>query len=187
MAKTIHTLKVTLREVKPPVWRRIEVPSELRLSELAPILEAAMGWLGSHLHMYDAEGTIYDMHHPELEPLGLDESDYSLDQLLPNVGMKMRWEYDFGDGWEHNLLVEAISLRKSKAGYPVCLAGRRSCPPEDCGGPWGYQNMLEALADPHHSDHDVMVEWAPLDFDPGRFNIDETTEAMRSPRPIWGL
>ncbi len=181
MTKTVHQLKVTLREVKPPVWRRIVVESGVTLGELAPVLEAAMGWLGGHLHLFDIEGTVYGIRNPEWEDIGLDESKFRLGDMFSSVGSKMRWDYDFGDGWEHDVLVEAISIPERGVEYPVCLAGRRACPPEDCGGPWGYANLLEALVDPDNPEHEHLREWAPLDFDPTRFDKDETNEAMRSP------
>jgi len=186
VARTVHQLKVTLRAVKPPVWRRIVVESDLTLGELAAVLEAAMGWLGGHLHVFEVDGARYGTPDPDWGMDELDEDRFRLDDVLPKVGMKARWEYDFGDGWEHDVLVEAISLRERRAEYPLCLAGRRACPPEDCGGPWGYADLLEALKNPEHPRHDELTEWAPPDFDPARFDTDETTEAMRSPRPLEG-
>jgi hypothetical protein len=186
VARTVHQLKVTLRAVKPAVWRRIVVESDLTLGELAAILEAAMGWLGGHLHVFDVAGVRYGTPDPDWGMDDLDENRFRLDDVLPKVGMKARWEYDFGDGWEHDVLVEEISLRKRGAEYPVCLTGRRACPPEDCGGPWGYADLLEALADPEHSRHEELSEWTPPGFDPAHFDRDETTEAMRSPRPLGG-
>jgi len=186
VARTVHQLKVTLRAVKPPVWRRIVVESDLTLGELAAVLEAAMGWLGGHLHVFEVDGARYGTPDPDWGMDELDEDRFRLDDALPKVGMKARWDYDFGDGWEHDVLVEAISLRERRAEYPLCLAGRRACPPEDCGGPWGYADLLEALKNPEHPRHDELTEWAPPDFDPARFDTDETTEAMRSPRPLEG-
>jgi len=186
MTQTVHQLKVTLGMVKPPVWRRIVVPSELRLSELAAILEAAMGWYGGHLHAFEADGTRYGRPDPDWGNDDLDENRFSLGEVLPEVGSKMRWDYDFGDGWEHDVLVEEIGPREAGVTYPICLAGRRACPPEDCGGPWGYENLLQALADPNHPDHEDMREWMALDFDPAHFDMEETSAAMRSPRPLEG-
>lgn len=102
------------------------------------------------------------------------------------VGARMRWDYDFGDGWEHAVVVEGIGSPDTSIEYPVCLAGRRACPPEDCGGPLGYEDLLAALADPGHPDHEDFKEWAPPDFDPDFFDIEEANLAMRSPRPLAG-
>jgi len=186
MTETIHQLNVTLRQVKPPVWRRIVVESDLTLGELAAVLEAAMGWLGGHLHVFEVSRTRYGTPDSEWPSDDLDENRFRLGDVLPDVGTKMRWDYDFGDGWEHDVLVEAISELEPGSEYPVCLAGRRACPPEDCGGPGGYAELLEALANPNHPDHEQLREWTPLDFDPGGFDEEETTTAMRSPRPLEG-
>lgn len=187
-AKRVHRLKVTLREVKPPVWRRIEVPSSIKLSELAPVLEAAMGWLGGHLHSFEIAGVRYET--PDDDdfgfPIAEDERKVRLREVLPVVKSKMQWSYDFGDGWKHDVWVEAIEARRNDVVYPVCIDGKRACPPEDCGGPWGYGDLLAALGDPAHDDHEQMTEWAPPGFDAEGFDADEATETMRSPRPLAG-
>ena len=184
--KTVHRLKVTLRQVKPPVWRRIEVGSSIKLSELSDVLEAAMGWLGGHLHAFEADGVLYEI--PDGESFGFrrprDERKARLGEVLSAVKSKMRWDYDFGDGWQHDVVVEAIEPIKSDAVYPVCLAGRRACPPDDCGGPWGYGNLLAAISDPSHKEHEELNEWLPPGFDPNEFDIAGATEMMRSARPL---
>ena len=186
MADSVHQLKVTLRGVKPPVWRRIVVRSDLSLGELAPLLEGAMGWLGGHLHAFDVDGTSYGSPDPDWPSDDLDESEFRLGQVLPSVGDKMRWDYDFGDGWEHNVVVEKILEAEPGVEYPICLAGKRACPPEDCGGPHGYAQLLEVLADPSHSEHEELKEWASIDFDPDYFDVEEASLEMRSPRPLEG-
>jgi hypothetical protein len=188
---TIHRLKVTLRHVKPPVWRRIEVSSDVKLSKLAAILEAGMGWLGGHLHAFEQGDVRYEV--PDAEwgadvwfgRRVADERKARLGDVLPTIKSRMRWEYDFGDGWEHDVLVEAIERPTAGRRYPVCLTGRRACPPEDCGGPWGYDDMLTAMRDPLHENHAFVVDWLPVDFDPEQFDADIATENMRSPRPLY--
>jgi len=184
--RTVHRLKVPLRQVKPPAWRRVEVASNIKLSELSDVLEAAMGWLGGHLHAFEAEGVHYEI--PDGESFGFclprDERKARLGEVLPAVKSKMRWDYDFGDGWEHDVVVEAIEPMNSDAVYPVCLAGKRTCPPEDCGGPWGYGNLLAAISDPAHEEHEELTEWLPPGFDPEEFDISEATDTMRSARPL---
>lgn len=184
--KTVHRLKVTLRQVKPPVWRRIEVASNIKLSELSGVLEAAMGWLGGHLHAFEADGVLFEI--PDGESFGFrrtrDERKARLGEVLPAVKSKMRWDYDFGDGWEHDVVVEAIEPMKSDATYPVCIAGKRTCPHDDCGGPWGYGNLLAAISDPTHEEHEELSEWLPPGFDAEAFDIVEATEMMRSTRPL---
>jgi hypothetical protein len=186
VADNVHQLKVTLRGVEPSVWRRIVVSSDLSLGELASILEGAMGWLGGHLHVFDLDGTSYGNPDPDWPSDDLDENKYRLVEVLTSVGDKMRWDYDFGDGWEHDVVVEKITGAESDIEYPVCLTGRRACPPEDCGGPHGYARLLEVLADPSHPEHDELREWAPIDFDPDYFDAEEASLDMRSPRPLEG-
>ena len=186
MANTVHQLKVTLRSVKPPVWRRIVVRSNSPLGELASVLEAAMGWLGGHLHVFEAEGTWYGSADPDWDSNDQDENEHRLGDVLATVGSKMRWDYDFGDGWEHDVVVEKITDADPGVEYPLCLAGRGACPPEDCGGPPGYAELLRALADPSHADHDDLRRWAPPGFDPASFDVEDANLALRSPRPLEG-
>ena len=184
---SVHQLKVTLRSVKPPVWRRIVVASDLTLAELAPLLEAAMGWLGGHLHLFDVDGITYGMPGPDWDTDDLDERRFRLADVLSEVGAKMRWDYDFGDGWEHNMVVEAVGPPEPAIDHPICLAGRRACPPEDCGGPWGYGRLLQALSDlGGDPDLEELREWVPPDFDPEHFDPIEVTADMHSPRPLEG-
>lgn len=188
-AKTVHRLKVTLRQVKPPIWRRIEVPSDIKLSDLSDVLEAAMGWYGGHLHAFEAGGVVYEPPDPEGFSFGrrpVDERKARLGEVIPVVGSKMRWDYDFGDGWEHDVLVEAIAPRQAEVTYPICLTGKRACPPEDCGGPWSYGDLLAVLADPAHPEHDELVEWLPPGFNPAEFDAGEATVDMREVRPLEG-
>ena len=186
MSKTVHQLKITLRGIRPPIWRRIEVPSDISLGELAPILEAAMGWMGGHLHMFDVDGVTYGSPDPDWGSDDLDEDKFRLSTVLPFVGTKMRFDYDFGDGWQHNVEVEAINPVLADVLYPRCLTGRRSCPPDDCGGPPGYADILAVVADPNNPKHADLREFVPLDYDPEYFDVAETDIDMRSPRPLEG-
>jgi hypothetical protein len=185
---TVHRLKVTLRDVKPPVWRRILVASDTTLEELAALLEGAMGWLGGHLHQFVTADAVYGRPDPD-EPPGwgpptLDERAVTLADVLTAPGAKLRWDYDFGDGWEHDVVVESIDAPAPGVDHPVCTGGRRACPPEDCGGPWGYSDLLVALEDPEHPRHDELTAWTPPGFDPAAFRAAEATAAMHRPRPL---
>jgi len=184
MEDTVHQLKITLRSVEPPVWRRIVVRSDTNLAELAAILEAAMGWLGGHLHAFEGAEARYAMPAPEWPDDDLDERAVRVRVVLPDVGSKLRWDYDFGDGWEHDVVVENIGPGQSNVDDPICLAGSMACPPEDCGGPMGYEDLLDALTDPAHLEHDDVREWAPPGFDPTYFDVNETTSALRAARPL---
>jgi hypothetical protein len=145
-----------------------------------------MGWFGGHLHLFDVRGTTYGEPDPDWDDDVLDERKVRLADVLSNVKSRMRWDYDFGDGWEHDVVVEAIGPPEPDQTYPTCVAGRRACPPEDCGGPYGYENLLRVLADPAHPDHGDLTEWAPPDFDPEEFDPDDATEAMKLARPLNG-
>lgn len=186
MTATVHRLKITLRSVKPPIWRRIEVPSDVSLADLSDLLEASMGWMGGHLHAFEADGVTYERPDPEdgLSRRAKDESEHRLDVVLGEVGAKMRWDYDFGDGWQHNVVVEAIEPLDPAVEYPRCITGRRACPPEDCGGPWGFEELLEAIADPTHPRHDELTEWLPPGYEPAEFDAEQATQDMRAPRPL---
>ncbi|MCL1597993.1 MAG: plasmid pRiA4b ORF-3 family protein [Actinomycetia bacterium] len=187
MSNTVHQLKITLRGIRPPIWRRIEVPSDITLGELSPVFEAAMGWLGGHLHTFDIDGVTYGTPDPDWDTDELDEGEFRLRAVLPFVESKMRFDYDFGDGWVHNIVVEAINPNEAAVLYPRCLAGKRACPPEDCGGLPGYANILEVIADPNNPAHADLRDFVPLDYDPEHFDVVETDVDMRSERPLEGL
>ena len=171
---TVHQLKVTLRGVKPPVWRRVVVPSSWTLAKLSPTLEAVMGWYGGHLHVFDADDVVYGAPDLDWGDRMRDERKVRVGEVLSAVRSKLRWDYDFGDGWQHDVVVEAIVEPDPKLRYPHCMAGRRACPPEDCGGPWGYRELLEVFADPTQPDPRELRDWAPQGFDPARFDLSET-------------
>lgn len=185
---TVHQIKVTLRGIRPPVWRRVVVDSGTSLADLANLLEAAMGWLGGHLHAFDDGESIYQLPNPDGDfgwgRRTIDERTVAISDVLAEPKAKLRWDYDFGDGWQHDIVVESIRATEPDVDAPTCVAGRRACPPEDCGGVWGYERLLAARADPDHEDHQELPEWTPPDFDPNEFDASEATEAMRSPRPL---
>jgi len=171
-----YRIKVTLRDVRPPVWRRLLIPSDLELPLLHQALQAAMGWYDCHLHLFrvgDAEFAPPG----DWEPIGDDSRGVSFDQIAPDKGSRVVYEYDFGDGWCHDILVEQVIDEPCKA--IRCLAGKRRCPPEDCGGPWGYAELREALADPTHEQHAELREWVAGDFDPEEFDLEYTDLSVR--------
>lgn len=180
MTKNVYQLKVTLADSKPPIWRRLLVPENVTLYELHAILQIAMGWTNSHLHMFRIDEQIYgDPEDDEYGDLGTkDETRYRLNKVAGREGMKFHYEYDFGDSWEHTLLVEKILPTEKGASYPVCVTGKRACPPEDVGGVWGYDDFLEAIADPNHDEHDECLEWVGGEFDPEEFDLEEINTAL---------
>ena len=175
----IYQIKVTLKHT-PPIWRRIQVAADTKLGKLHHILQAAMGWTDSHLHAFRAGRTSYGVPDPDFpDDMEMEnERNVRLDRITAE-GDTLIYEYDFGDGWEHELKIEKVLKAEPKTRYPVCLAGKRACPPEDCGGPWGYEHLLEVLRDPKHEEHDEMLEWAGPDVDPEAFDLGEVNRAFR--------
>ena len=173
-------LKVTLHEVSPPVWRRLRVASALTLRDLHHVLQIALGWTDSHLHEFEISRKRYGMPDPEDEfgEPALDEKDYPLHRLL-RKGSRLVYHYDFGDSWRHAIVVEdAVSLGAS-ASKAECLAGARACPPEDCGGAYGYAELLEALGDPSNARHAELQEWVGPGFDPEEFDLALVNRELR--------
>jgi Plasmid pRiA4b ORF-3-like protein len=180
-AKTrIFQLNVQLREVRPPVWRRVLVPGEIDLAELHEVVQVAMGWTNSHLHEFEVGSARYGGPDPDW---GLDEvADESRVRLsaIAGEGSRLRYAYDFGDGWQHDVIVEKVLDPQPGSRYPCCVAGRRACPPEDVGGPWGYQEFLVAVADPGHDEHEYWLKWAGGGFDPAGFDLAAVDEALEA-------
>jgi hypothetical protein len=175
----IYQLKITLRESKPPIWRRVLVPGKFSLYKLHQVIQLAMGWTNSHLHHFIIDGHYYSIPSPEdWEPVK-DERRYTLRQLAPYVKRKFVYEYDFGDSWTHAIVVEKIAPPEAGTKYPLCLKGERACPPEDVGGIWGYETFLEAIRDPKHEEHDSYLTWIGGAFDPEAFNLDEINQVLR--------
>ena len=175
MAKTpgntdsIISLKVTLRGIRPPIWRRLLMPGRMTLEDLHLAIQAAMGWEDAHLHVFDIDGRSYGDPHSVDDVVA--EKRLTLSALVKSGATRFAYSYDFGDDWEHSVVIERSLPPEDGRAYPACIAGKRNCPPEDCGGPWGYQHMLEALADPAHPDHDEQSEWVEEDFDPEDFSV----------------
>ncbi len=179
---TMHRLKITLKDVKPPVWRRLLVPSEYSLTEVHEVLLTAMGWAGYHLYLFRIGSTTYLDIDDDWPDDSVDPCSVRLGDLV-GPGDTFVFEYDFGDGWEHQVVVEEV-LPVAGRGRPVCLAGRRACPPEDVGGPWGYADFLDAISDPEHDRHEELVEWSGGSFDPEAFDqaeVDLTFATLSEP------
>jgi len=179
--KRVYQLKVTLRDIRPPIWRRIQVTSDITLFDLHGILQVVMGWYGGHLHEFDVFGDTYgDPQDAEGEVL--DERKVTLCKLITGEKEKFHYMYDFGDSWEHEILVEKILPAEKGIQYPVCLTGKRACPPEDCGGTSGYEELLEILNDPSHPKHEDMFNWLPGDFDSEKFDLESVNRRLRGSR-----
>ena len=178
----IYQIKVTLNDSKPPIWRRILVRGDTTLEQLHRILQAVMGWADYHLHQFIVGQTYYGIPDPNYFDEMNDERRVMLRSIVPGEKFKFRYEYDFGDSWLHNLLVEKILPLESGKYYPVCIKGKRACPPEDVGGIWGYHDFLEAVRNPDHPEHGDMLEWVGGEFDPEAFDLDEANEVLRALR-----
>lgn len=176
---SIYQLKITLRNFSPPIWRRVLVPGEFNLYKLHWVVQVAMGWTNSHLHQFIIDGEHYSIPDPDdWEPV-IDERRVALSRIAPREKRKFVYEYDFGDSWEHEILVEKILPLGAGTKYPLCLKGKMACPPEDVGGVWGYADFLEAINDPKHPEHEDLREWAGGDFDPNAFDLDDVNRALR--------
>ena len=179
----VHQLKITLRGIRPPVWRRVVVAGGETLHHLHDVIQAAFGWYDSHLHEFDIDGERYGIPHEEDWTPVRDERRVSIDQIAGAA--KVRYIYDFGDNWEHDIVVEKTFPADQIPIVPDCIEGRRACPPEDCGGTWGYAELLKIVADSDHPEHDDRVEWldgmgltkfAPDAFDRRSFGDDLSTQ-----------
>src|ERR1019366_434649 len=151
----VCAIKVTLLGTKPPVWRRFLVEQDITLRQLHKTLQVVMGWTDSHLHQF--------VFNRRKQPDGI-----LLGALFRAPGTKLIYEYDFGDGWQHEVLLEEVLLG-DESFRPICLAGERNCPPEDCGGPYGYAELLQALRDPRHPEHNYFKHWLGEPFAPEHF------------------
>jgi Plasmid pRiA4b ORF-3-like protein len=172
----IVQIKVKLLGVsKPPVWRQLQLRADTHLDQLHQILQAALGWENYHLHAFSFGEEEFG---PRDAELGLDFNDERQVTLgeLTDIGARFRYTYDFGDNWQHEIVVEDLLHADPDIHYPILVAAKGACPPEDCGGVWGYANLKEALADPNHDEHQEMLEWLGLDnaseFDPAAVPTD---------------
>ncbi len=138
-----------------------------------------MGWTNSHLHEFEHGRERYGVPDEEFPSDINDEIDYRLEQVLQKEKDKLQYTYDFGDGWEHEVVLEKILPFESDTRLPVCLKGSRACPPEDVGGIPGYEMFLEIVADPAHPEHEEMLEWIVDDFDPEHFDLAQTNDLLR--------
>jgi hypothetical protein len=173
-----YQLKITLQEIRPAIWRRFQVPASIQLATLNDVLQIVIGWTNSHLHQFEKDGKRFGV--PED-----DEGKFTLDQLLKRDGDSLVYIYDFGDDWRHDLLLEKILPAEAGTVHAVCLAGERHCPPENVGGVPGYAELLEAIFDPNHKEHDQYVRWAGARFRPEKFDVKAVNEALS--KMAWRL
>ncbi len=189
-----YQFRVTLKRIDPPVWRRIVVPASYSFWDLHVGIQDSMGWLDCHLHAF----RVRNPNTGEADEIGIPD-DEALDdevQVLPGwdiplvayfqePGDRAEYEYDFGDGWEHDVLLEQVTSRVPGGKYPVCIEGARKCPPEDCGGTHGYEEMLKVLRDPSHEEYESTLQWVGGRYDPDAF--DPKRVRFDSPRKRWKI
>ena len=184
-APDIYQIKVTLLGTKPLIWRRLLVPADLTLAQLHNVLQIAIGWDDGHMHEFRIGQRRFGRPFPDERLMGMTptegEGAVRLSAVLGRVGAKMIYTYDFGDSWEHGIVLEKRLPADPAATYPVCTAGKLACPPEDCGGVWGFYELQKALADPRHPRHEEFVDWIG-NFDPQAFSLDKVNRLL-SPTP----
>ena len=163
-------LRVSLLDVEPSIWRRLLVPQDVPLPRLHEVLQVALGWTNSHLHQFLVGELRFAEPDSEFLPGPIDYRRITLNQIAPGPGAQCIYEYDFGDSWEHLLEVEQAVAAAEAGRIPRCLGGERRCPPEDCGGAAGYKELLLALRNPDHPEHEDYRQWAGPGFDPTAFD-----------------
>jgi hypothetical protein len=191
----VYQLRITLREVDPPILRILQIKGNANLGKLHDYIQGAMGWQDYHLHEFKIKGKRYraeELMYEDVDESDMrDERDYRLNKLLQE-GDCFEYVYDYGDYWEHEILVEKIVPAEEGVYYPICTYGERACPPEDCGGPGGYEELLKVLSEPDHEDYKHLSGWAGKDFDSEKFDAKKTDRMLRNiksnlrePRGNW--
>jgi hypothetical protein len=174
-------LKVTLRGIRPPIWRRIRIADDTTLSKLHQVIQLAMGWEDAHLHEFQIGDRRYGEPSDEGWPGAArtySENNVKLASLVDQGIMQFRYLYDFGDGWEHQVVVEKVQPLDPDQQYPSLTGGKRACPPEDCGGVYGYLRLFEVLADPTDEEHAELTEWVGGSFDPEHFDLQSVNQTL---------
>ena len=173
-------LKISLVESKPPIWRRVIVPEFLTLADLHRVIQIVMGWENSHLHEFEVSGGRYTEFEEDIQSGAGDSTAVTLRSLkLNREGRTFLYNYDFGDDWLHEIVVESSRPADDSVKFPVCVTGRRACPPEDSGGVHRYAYLLEAVSDPANPDHQELSAWLDPNFDPEAFDADRVNQDLR--------
>lgn len=174
----VAQFKVTLKDIEPPIWRRFQVTNGITMHKLHLVLQEVMGWRNCHLYQFKINGYYYvDPAHEHYLP-AKNSKTAKLSQVLPQGRKKFLYEYDFGDSWEHEVVLEKVLPPAEGVRYPVCLAGERACPPEDCGGTPGYERILEIMRRPDHAEYRKTIDWLGGEYNPEAFDLEEVNLAL---------
>lgn len=176
----VYQLKIVIKSVNPPIWRRIQISSDATLYTLHNTIQEAFGWTNTHLHDFAANNKYYGMIEEDIETAEgtLNEREYKIFDVLIQEGDQIVYTYDFGDSWRHIVTLEKILKLENDILYPVCITGKRACPVEDSGGAYGYMELLKAIVDIKHEMHEEYLEMVGDDYDPEYFNKDEINEIL---------
>ncbi len=173
-----YQLKITLQGIFPPIWRRIQIPGSMKLPSLHKALQTVVGWTNTHLHQFEKGGKYWGVpEHDGFDDDMIDERRVTVAELLPAENDVLLYKYDFGDDWRHDVVLEKI-LPPEACTRPVCLAGARRCPPEDVGGPPGYQEFLEVIFEPNHREFSNLRGWAGGTFHAEEFDLEAINKAL---------
>ena len=174
-----YRLRITLEDIQPPIWREVIVPGAITLAKLHSVIQITMGWGNYHIYLFEARGCRYGegvAEWSEYDQRVVNAKHTLLQDVAPRKGAAFLYTYDMGDGWNHQVRVEEIT--EGKADKVRCLAGARSCPPEDCGGPIGYEELLEIIFDPKHPEHGERKEWLGEGFSPEAFDLQAVNRRL---------
>ena len=181
MKEPTTRLRISLVDIEPRIWRRVELPLAMTLNEVHQVIQVVMGWSDYHLHEFNIGSATYGPSFPKDEFGDTeDERMLTLSSIVDQGIKKIRYVYDFGDNWVHEISIGAKRIGADDIDYPVFLGGENSCPPEDVGGPLRYDDYLEAISDPNHEEHGAMLEWNGEDFDPLFVDEARITEKFRA-------
>ena len=177
---TVLQLKISLVESKPSIWRSVIVPESMTLADLHRVIQIVMGWDNAHLHEFQVRGERYTEFEEDIRSGAGDSTAVTLRSLkLNREGQTFLYNYDFGDDWLHEIVVESSRSADDSVKLPLCVTGRRACPPEDSGGVRRYGYLLEAVSDPSNPDHEELSAWIDPDFDPEEFDVDRVNRDLR--------
>lgn len=175
----IYEIKISIKYSKPRIWRNVKIDPNISLNDLHKIIQTSMGWMNCHLHQFVKDRSFYG--NPEMDEIGemnfKDSRKFKVSQVMKTKGSSIIYEYDFGDGWAHDVKVMNIHDDENVI-HPICIGGKRNCPFEDSGGIWGYQEKLEILKDENHEEYEDVAEWMGTDHDPDYFDLQETNKML---------